>query len=84
MLLAGFVGSVAVELFPLEKVSEFEFGIWSLITVGAVGTFLPVPIAFDVVVAFLLFNAGLPIGLSMTLLFTLGIFSFYPLPDHRS
>ena len=78
MLLAGLLGAAVIELFPLERLAQLEFGLWSLLLAGIVGTLLPVPIAFDVVVTFLLSNAGLPIGLCMTLFFTLGIYSPYP------
>ena len=40
--------------------------------------FLPVPVAFDLVLVAVLISAGAPMIYSMTLLFTLGIFSVYP------
>jgi hypothetical protein len=45
--------------------------------VASVGIFLPVPIAFDVIITAILLNAGMPVEYAMTLLFTLGIFSVY-------
>jgi hypothetical protein len=47
--------------------------------VALLGTFAPVPIAFDVVVVQALLVAGLPPPFAMVLLFTLGAFSIYPL-----
>ena len=42
------------------------------------GIFLPVPVAFDLILVAVLITAGAPMIYSMTLLFTLGIFSIYP------
>jgi hypothetical protein len=44
---------------------------------GEIGTFLPVPMAFDVAVAFVLMSRGVPLPYVVTLLCTLGIFSVY-------
>lgn len=78
MLLAGFLGAVVVHLLPLDFLLEFEPSVGSLLLVALVGVFLPVPIAFDIVLAAVLVAAGAPMIYSMTLLFTLGIFSVYP------
>ena len=78
MLLAGFLGAVVVHLLPLDTVLDFEPGIFSLFLVALVGIFLPVPIAFDIVLVAVLVSAGAPMIYSMTFLFTLGIFSVYP------
>lgn len=77
MFLAGFLGAVVGNLVPLESFSNSDATILVLIIVALVGVFLPVPIGFDVVVAGTLLSAGLPAGLVMTLVFTLGIFSVY-------
>src|SRR5207248_310 len=45
---------------------------------AAFGTLLPIPIAFDVVVCAVLWNAGVPMYVVATLLVTLGIYSVYP------
>ncbi len=55
-----------------------ETTLLSLMTVAVIGIFLPVPVAFDIVVVAVLITAGAPMAYSMTLLFTLGIFSIYP------
>jgi len=44
-----------------------------------VGTFLPVPMAFDVAASFVLMVRGVPMPYVATLLCTLGAFSVYPL-----
>jgi len=78
MLLAGFLGAVVANLVPLNELVDFEPGILSVAVVALIGIFLPVPVAFDVVVVAVLISAGAPMIYSMTLLFTLGIFSIYP------
>ena len=78
MLLAGLLGAIVVHLLPMNTLLDFEPGILSLLLVALVGIFLPVPIAFDIVVVAVLVSAGAPMLYSMTLLFVLGIFSIYP------
>jgi len=78
MLLAGFRGAVVVHLMPLTRLLEIEPSILSVTLVALVGIFLPVPVAFDIVLVAVLISAGAPVIYSMTLLFTLGIFSVYP------
>lgn len=78
MLLAGALGAVVAHLVPLQSLIDFEPGILSVAVVALVGIFLPVPVAFDLVVVAVLISAGVPMIYSMTLLFTLGIFSIYP------
>lgn len=77
MLLAGFLGALVAVLLPQELITELPFGVVALIVIVTVGLFLPVPIAFDVVVTGALLSAGLAHGYVMGLLFTLGIFSVY-------
>ena len=83
MLLAGFLGALVVNVLPWEKLAELlppglGMRMWlAMIAVACLGIFLPVPIAFDVVVAAILDGAGLPLGYVMVLLFTLGVFSVY-------
>jgi uncharacterized membrane protein YraQ (UPF0718 family) len=78
MIIAGFLGSVLIEIFPLEQLSHFTLSFKSLLLTALIGTLLPAPMAFDVVVTFLLFKMGLPLELCFTLFFSLGIFSLYP------
>lgn len=77
MFAAGFLGAIAANLIPLEDLKDVAASPLTLFGASLLGVFLPVPIGFDVVVAGTLLNAGLPIGMVMVLLFTLGIFSVY-------
>ena len=78
MLLAGVLGAIVVHLVPLPSLIEYDPTILSVAAVALVGIFLPVPVAFDLVLVAVLIAAGAPMIYSMTLLFTLGIFSIYP------
>ncbi len=78
MLLAGFLGAVVVHLAPLPMLLDYKPGVVSVTVVALIGIFLPVPVAFDIVLVAVLVSAGAPMIYSMTLLFTLGIFSVYP------
>ncbi len=83
MLLAGFLGALVVNLLPTESLVEalpvtYVGKVLGMAGVAVVGLFLPVPIAFDVVVTAALMAAGMPVMYAMILLFTLGIFSVYP------
>ncbi|MGY3439611.1 MULTISPECIES: FG-GAP-like repeat-containing protein [unclassified Marinovum] len=77
MFLAGFLGALAGTLLPQDVLGSLPFSLGILVVVAAVGLFLPVPIAFDVVVTGALLSAGASHGYVMALLFTLGSFSIY-------
>jgi uncharacterized membrane protein YraQ (UPF0718 family) len=83
MLLAALIGAFIVEVVPWQLVVSLGAGIThslTLVLMGALAVFgliLPVPIAFDVVIASALMQAGLPVRYVMPLLFTLGSFSVY-------
>ncbi len=77
MLLAGLLGATAATLLPQGLILGLEFSLLALLAIAVVGLFLPVPIAFDVVVTGALLTAGLEQGYVMALLFTLGSFSVY-------
>ncbi|MFZ7091513.1 FG-GAP-like repeat-containing protein [Primorskyibacter sp. 2E233] len=77
MLLAGFLGAVVATLLPQDLITGLGFGVLILLGVTLAGLFLPVPIAFDVVLTGALIAAGLSHGYVMALLFTLGSFSIY-------
>jgi len=77
MLLAGILGTLAAVLLPPDLITSLPFGLVALVLIAAVGLFLPVPIAFDVVVCGMLMGLGLSQGYVMALLFTLGAFSIY-------
>lgn len=83
MLLAGFLGNVLITFLPLEgfiqltEAASTTESVLFMMLLALVGTFLPVPMAFDVLITAILWAGGLPAKYSMTLLFTLGSFSIY-------
>ncbi len=78
MLVAGLLGSLLIEILPSGSLSTLAMEPQTLLLIAAIGVFLPVPIAFDVLIVNILISSGLNIGLASTLLFSLGIFSIYP------
>ncbi len=78
MILAGLLGAIFIYFMPFDVLSELPVTWWSLIFIAMVGTFVPVPITFDLFLASILFQGGAPAGIVMVLLFTLGIHSIYP------
>jgi uncharacterized membrane protein YraQ (UPF0718 family) len=77
MVLAGILGAVAVHTIPFASFAQSETRFGALVVASLFGTFLPAPMAFDVITAQTLLVAGLPTSYVMTLLFTLGAFSVY-------
>jgi len=83
MLLAGFLGSAMITVIPWGSLAEVVPSGTRLTTlvgmgvVALVGTFLPVPIAFDVIICSVLLASGMPVKYVTILLFTLGIYSVY-------
>ncbi len=78
MLLAGLLGSFLIESLPTDSLPNLTMNPLTLFIIAAIGVFLPVPIAFDVLIVNILISSGLTTGLAATLLFSLGIFSIYP------
>ncbi len=76
MLVAGFMGSLVSHLVPLDLLRGAG-GPMALLVAAATGIFLPVPMAFDVVLTHALYTAGVPASTAMILLLSLGVFSFY-------
>lgn len=85
MLLAGFIGAVAVVLLPWDELVAYLpdgvslRSVAAMVLLSAFGLVLPVPIAFDVILAASLINAGISIQYVAVLLFVLGSFSVYSL-----
>ncbi len=79
MLLTGLVGSIFIELIPLNQFIGKDFNLLTGLSLAALGLVLPVPIAFDIIFASLLMRFGLHPNYVMILLFSLGIISFYPI-----
>ncbi|MCG8667865.1 MAG: FG-GAP-like repeat-containing protein [Pseudomonadales bacterium] len=78
MLVAGVLGAFAIESLPFTNIVDMNTGLLALVLISIVGAFLPVPIAFDVIIVVTLLTAGMSVGLASGLLFSLGIFSIYP------
>lgn len=86
MLLAGFLGNVLITFLPWDILTEvlpdslsysrLMIGV-TLIILAGIGLFLPVPMAFDIIICAILLAAGIPEYYVMALLFSLGIFSIY-------
>ena len=83
MVLAGFLGSLAVNVIPIDELSNlFPTDSALMILVGLsvaalIGVFMPVPITFDVILVSVLMATGMPVMYGMVLLFVLGIYSVY-------
>ena len=84
MILAGLLGAAMVEFIPWTRIAQIsQVEGWManaavIVLVALFGTLLPVPIAFDVVVCAVLWNAGVPMYVVATLLVTLALYSVYP------
>lgn len=76
MILAGLLGALFIELVPASDIPT-HVTLVGIVLLAIVGTFLPVPIAFDVAASFLLLTRGVPLPYVVTLLCTLGAFSVY-------
>ncbi len=77
MLLAGFLGALLSHLWSFEKLIGVPVNWINLGLISFMGTFLPLPIAFDVMLAQALMMSGMPAGFVMASLFTFGTFSIY-------
>jgi uncharacterized membrane protein YraQ (UPF0718 family) len=78
MLLAAVLGALAAELVPAYG-THVPVSALGVVAVAVLGTLLPVPMAFDVGLAWVLYRAGVPAAYVTTLLCTLGVVSIYSL-----
>ena len=78
MLLAAFLGALAAELIPAYG-THLPVSVVGIIAVAILGTLLPVPMALDVALAYVLYRAGTPTPYVAALLCTLGPVSIYSL-----
>jgi uncharacterized membrane protein YraQ (UPF0718 family) len=78
MLLAAVLGAAAAELIPAYG-THVPVTVLGVIVVAILGTFLPVPMALDVALAYVLYHAGVPMPYVAVLLCTLGPASVYSL-----
>jgi uncharacterized membrane protein YraQ (UPF0718 family) len=77
MIVAAVLGALVAELVPTQAIPA-HVSIVGILLIALIGTFLPVPMAFDVAAAFILMTRGVPMPYVVTLLCTLGAFSIYP------
>ncbi len=78
MLLAAVLGALAAELIP-QYGTHIPVSLPGVAAVAVLGTILPVPMAFDVGLAFVLLRSGIPLPYAAALLCTLGPVSLYSL-----
>jgi len=76
MLVAAVLGALVAEAVP-QAVLLGNVTFFGIIAVALIGTFLPVPMAFDVVIAYIAWSKGVPLPYVVALLCTLGIYSVY-------
>jgi hypothetical protein len=78
MLLAAVLGAVFIELLPPQALIA-QVTVGGIILVALVAAFLPVPMAFDVAIAYIAMTRGVPIPYVVAVLCTLGIVSVFSL-----
>jgi len=78
MLLAGLLGAVVIELAPFDQFSAIQPTLAVLFATALVATFLPVPMAFNVIVVMALLSKGMEPAIGAVLLFALSVYSVYP------
>jgi uncharacterized membrane protein YraQ (UPF0718 family) len=78
MLLAAVLGALVIELLPAQALIA-QATIGGILLVALVGAFLPVPMAFDVAIAYIAMTKGVPLPYVVTILCTLGIVSVFSL-----
>ena len=78
MLVAAVPGALVVEALPQQALAA-QVTLGGIVLVALVGAFLPVPMAFDVAIAYIALAKGVPLPYVVTLLCTLGIISVFSL-----
>ena len=78
MLLAALLGALVIELLP-PQVLIAQVTVGGIFLVALVAAFLPVPMAFDVAIAYIAMTHGVPLPYVVTILCTLGIVSVFSL-----
>jgi uncharacterized membrane protein YraQ (UPF0718 family) len=69
---------MAIELIP-QQALVCPVGILGIVVVDLIAAFLPVPMAFDVAIAYIVMTHGVPLRYAIAILCTLGIISVYSL-----
>lgn len=77
MFLAGFLGASLSHLINLEYLSGESFSFFVILIAVIVATFLPMPIAVDILLAQTLMLAGVSLPIVSAVLFCLGSYSIY-------
>jgi len=78
MILGAVLGALVIELLPQQAlVAQVTIG--GIVLVALVGAFLPVPMAFDVAIAYIAMSHGAPMPYVVAILCTLGIISVFSL-----
>jgi uncharacterized membrane protein YraQ (UPF0718 family) len=78
MLIAALLGAFVIELVPAQALAA-KVSLGGVVLVALVGAFLPVPMAFDVAIAYLAMMRGVALPYVVAILCTLGIVSVYSL-----
>ncbi|HEY0701725.1 MAG TPA: permease [Candidatus Acidoferrales bacterium] len=78
MILAAFLGALVIEILPAQALA-MNVTIGGILLVALVAAFLPVPMAFDVAIAYIAMTKGVPLPYVVTILCTLGIISVFSL-----
>jgi uncharacterized membrane protein YraQ (UPF0718 family) len=76
MLLAALLGAVCIQLLPHNWVPT-QVTFFGILIVSVIGTFLPVPMAFDVFASYVALRSGVPVPYVAAMLCTLGAYSVY-------
>jgi len=76
MILGAILGALAIELLPQNALTA-QVTLGGIVLVALVSAFLPVPMAFDVAIAYILYSHGVPLPYAVTILCTLGIISVF-------
>src|SRR5258708_40047104 len=78
MFLPAILGPLVIELLPPQALIAHAT-IGGILLVALVGAFLPVPMAFDVAIAYIAMTKGVPLPYVVTILCTRGIISVFSL-----
>ncbi|MBT3508442.1 MAG: hypothetical protein HN472_02740 [Nitrospina sp.] len=77
MLLAGLLGALASHLWSFDQLIGMPVNLVNLSLLSFMGTLMPLPIAFDLMLAQAMMMSGLSPAFVTTLVFTFGTFSIY-------
>jgi uncharacterized membrane protein YraQ (UPF0718 family) len=78
MILAALLGALVIEVLPSQLLLA-QVTIGGIVLVALVSAFLPVPMAFDVAIAYIAMSKGVPLPYVVTILCTLGSISVFSL-----